>query len=168
MTRWLALAALLFAGCDVCPVNTIETEKFASVSQFHDDIVACTNQRDCDRLCLDVFQLGPDDSLESCAIPKLVPAGAVVHVRYTEAQTCGDDGDTVIVATGDDGSTDDGSTDCSDGSCDPPPDDPCSDGSCDPPPSDPPPDDGTTDDGGGDGSSLKKVTPMATVIRPAR
>ncbi len=173
--RWLPLAALvLTAGCDVCPVNTVETDKFAPVTQFHDDIVACANQHDCDRLCTDVFQLGPDDSLESCAITQLEADGGTVHVRYTEAQTCGDDGDTVVVTTGgdDDGSSPPPSDPCSDGSCNPPPSDPCSDGSCNPPP-DNGGDDGTTDDGGGDdggddGDDTPHRKPTAPLTHSAR
>jgi hypothetical protein len=160
MTRALALAALLLAGCDLCPSNTIDTTKFVAVAQFHDAFVACANQRDCNQLCIDAFALTADDQLESCGIVKLVPAGGTVHVRYTAPQTCAadDSGADVVIVTGDDGTTDDP---CSDGSCDPPPDDPCSDGSCDPPPDDPPPDDP-------DPSSMIRRSPAGPTSRPAR
>ncbi len=160
-TRFILAAVFAVAagaGASGCVTSDVITEHaYAPDATFHADIVECAAHADCEPLCVDVFELGPDAVILQCKILERDTGGARVRVRFTGANGGWDDGsvwdDGGWIADGGsyDDSGDDGGS-CDDGSCDDGgssddgggDDGSCNDGSCDPG------GDGGGDDGGGD------------------
>ncbi len=155
--RFLAIACLVVAACAPCPGQRYVATRQAQAAQLQPELASCAGQRVCNAPCVALFQLTPEDVIETCSVTVDASGNGTVVARYIDRSVCGG-ADVLDPASGDvvaddgswadwsdDGSTDDGSTDGStdDGSSDGTTDDGSSttdDGSSTT-------DDGSTDDG---------------------
>jgi hypothetical protein len=111
--RWLLALLALSVGACVCPPDRREMRAFASAQAYQDDIKRCEGFGDCDPLCIHLFRLDNDATVDRCRLVNVSDLGVNVQARVTYVNTCAADGDFVIDDDGyviDDGSSSD---DCS-------------------------------------------------------